>query len=122
MQFIKNLWNKVKSFFSNLFSRKEVAKIEAATAITEVPVVAEVAVETNTVAEVAAESQEDKAERIHGLFNRIMEIAKFRNYSLTEAFQAAKEGDEATLVRIEREMNHKTYKAPKHNRAKRKAA
>lgn len=123
MNFIKNLWNKVKSFFSNLFNRKAEAQIAAPVApVAEVASAAEVAVETNVAAEVAAEDNAAKEERISALFNRIMGVAKFRNYSLTEAFQAAREQDEATLVRIEREMSAHKYKAPKHNRANRKAA
>jgi hypothetical protein len=122
MNFIKTLWNKVKSFFSNLFSSKAEAKIEAPAPVAQVAPAAEVAVETNVAAEVAAEDNAAKEQRIQALFNSIMGLARFRNYDLSEAFQAAREQDEAALVRIERAMNNKTYKAPKHNRAKRKAA
>jgi hypothetical protein len=115
MNFIKNLWNKVKSFFSNMFSRKAEAKIETVTTPAAVAPVAATPVESVT-AEVAADDNTAKEARITELFNSIMGLAKFRNYSLTEAFHAAREGDEATLARIEHEMNIKKYKAPKHNR------
>ena len=120
MNFIKSIWNKVKSFFGNLFGSKKVAAVAAPTAVapaakTASPVEVAAAQEADVAAKAAAA---ERMEKLAIIFNRIAEAASYRNYSLAEARAAFHADDEATLVRIERQMKNRTYKAPKKVKAK----
>lgn len=105
MQFIKSLWNKVKSFFGRLFGTKKAIANKPATSVVETVEFKEVAVEPT--AKAVDVAQQNKLTEI---FNRIAEKASFRNYKLDEAYAALQHGDEVTLVRIERAMGQKKYK------------
>jgi hypothetical protein len=118
MEFIKSIWNRITSFFGNLFgAKKEAAKVEAATVKTEAAQAAQTVVASEEAAAKAA-----RMEKLAEVFNRIAQIASFRNYSLEEAKAAYLADDMATLARIEREMNAKKYKAPKKVKPAKKAA
>ncbi len=110
MEFIRNLWNKVKSFFGNLFGGKPVEQVQYTAPVMQTAPVAEVV--TSTEAESTADQTALK-EKIHALFNRIMELVRQRNYKPDEAVAAANAGDVDNLTRIERQMRNKSYKAPK---------
>jgi len=117
MNFIKSIWNKVKSFFGNLFGSKKVVAAQVAAAAP----VAKTEAADEAVSAHEAEAQAAAAERMEKLaiiFNRVAEVASYRNYSLIEARAAFHADDEATLVRIERQMKNRTYKAPKKVKAK----
>lgn len=118
MEFIKSLWNKVKTFFGGLFTSK---KVIAAVAKTEVPVNGPVAANEVAVQAEATEQAEAKAEKLAALFMRVVELAGQRNYALDEARAAVLAEDEATLVRIAAEMKAKKYKAPSKSKLKAQA-
>lgn len=108
MNFIKSIWNKVKSFFGNLFTAKKEVAIQAAPVKTEAAKAVEVVAATE-----AQEVQANRTEELATIFNRIAEIARLRNYTLDEAKAAFFAMDEAALLRIERDMKARKYKAPK---------
>jgi hypothetical protein len=123
MTFIKSIWNKVKAFFGNLFGSKKVvaATVAAPTAVApaaknEAAKAAEVVATTE--AEVAAA---ERAEKLAIIFNRIAQVASFRNFSLEEAKAAYLAGDEVGLVRIEKAMNVRLKAGKKNSKAKRAA-
>jgi hypothetical protein len=123
MNFIKSIWNKVKSFFGGMFASKKVTAAPAAPAVkTEVAQAAEVinAEEVQAEADAKAEAAE-RQEQLAIVFNRVAELASYRNYSLVEARAAFFAGDLATMVRIERDMTARKYKAPKKVKAAKQA-
>jgi len=119
MNFIKGIFRKVCAFFSGLFSKKAVAPVAAPNAP------AANAPAFNADAADVAEAEQAKIVRKNELaeiYNRIADLAKFRNYSLNEAYNAYNADDKDALVRIEKAMKAKTYKAPKGKNSKIKAA
>jgi hypothetical protein len=123
MNFIKSIWNKVKSFFGGMFASKKVAAVPAAPAVkTEVAQAAEVinAEEVQAEADAKAEAAQ-RREELAIVFNRVAELARFRNYSLEEARAAFYADDMVTMVRIERDMKARKYKAPKKVKAVKQA-
>lgn len=125
MNFIKSIWNKVKSFFGNLFGSNKVAQVETKVEL-KAAAVAETEVAPAEVVDAAAVQAAEAAEHalmneLAEIFNRIVEIARLRNYVLEETRVAYLAKDKATMLRIEREMKARKYKAPKKVKAAKQA-
>lgn len=116
MNFIKNLFRKISTFVSNLFTRKKAAPVIAAASAVVVNEAVEVEV-TEVAApaaavEVAEPVQAQEQDDLAPLMESISQMAANRNYQTDEAVEAYYAGDKAALVRIERAMRNKSYKAP----------